>query len=136
MHTKVKRLTGTDVIVADASGHLNLPRSVDLVRDLVSHPDYNQHMEVVLDLRDARCSLSVSDVFQLAYYMAWPDPGLPTRRKVAVIVSPEEEFDHAKFFETCAVNRGLHVKSFQDLRAVERWLERDLREIDDEVGRS
>lgn len=122
MGTKVKRLTGKDVIVADVKGRLNLPKSVDVVRDLVSHPEYEEHMEVVFDLRDAECELTVSDVFQLAYYMAWPDAGLPTRRKVAVIVSPEKEFDHAQFFETCAVNRGLQVKSFQDVRSAEAWL--------------
>ncbi len=129
MGTKVKRLAGEDVIVADHNGHLNLSKSVNLVRDLVSHPEYEECMEVVLDLRDAECDLTVSDVYQLAYYMAWPDPGLPTRRKIAVIVSPEKEFDHARFFETCAVNRGLQVKSFQDVRTAEEWLRKDLSAI-------
>ena len=54
--------------------------------------------------------------------MAWPDPALPTGRKVAVLVSGDREFGHARFLELCARNRGMRVRAFQNLEEADAWL--------------
>jgi len=41
------------------------------------------------------------------------DPALPTRKKIAVLVSGQRAFDHAKFLEVCSTivtSRSVHLR--------------------------
>ncbi len=132
MKSKTKYFSGAELIIVDADGRLDLAQSKDAIKRIASHPDYNQFYEVLFDLRDVTCDLSVMDAYELASYMAAPDPKFPSKRKVAVVVPGGKEFDHSAFFETCARNRGLYVKSFQDLDETQAWLEGDIEsKVDD-----
>lgn len=72
--------------------------------------------------------MSIADVFEIATHLAWPDPALPTRKKIAVLVSGERAFDHAKFLEMCSTNRGIRVGAFEDYEKAGEWLDTDLPE--------
>lgn len=76
-----------------------------------------------MDLRDVACDIDTVEVFHLASYMAWPDPALPTNRRIAVVVSGTREFDNAKFLELCASNRSLDMKAFTDYEEAVNWLD-------------
>ena len=126
MKVEVKYYSAADVITVDAEGRLDLSKSKEMIKRIVSHSEYDQYFEEVLDLRDVTCDLSTFDFFEIASFMAWPNPKLPTRRRIAIVVSGDKEFDRATFFETSARNRGLLVRSFRHLSAAEEWLESDI----------
>jgi len=126
MKVEVKYYSAADVIIVDAEGRLDLSKSKEMIKRIVSHSEYDQYFEEVLDLPDVTCDLSTFDFFEIASFMAWPNPKFPTRRRIAIVVSGDKEFDRATFFETSARNRGLLVRSFLHLSAAEEWLESDI----------
>ncbi len=126
MKTRHWVIQSRELIVVNAEGVLDLGASRRALRDLAASPERTEFYEVLMDLRDADCKLSTLDVYELAAAMAWPEPMLPTRRKVAVLVSEGEPFDLASFLELCAGNRGMRIRAFTDADAAAAWLETDL----------
>ena len=126
MKSSIKYYKGADLIAVDVNGSFDLKRSKQLIQKIVKNPEYDKHYELVLDLQDISCDLSVAEVYKIASYMAYPNPEYPSHRKIAVVVADSKAFDHALFFETCALNRGLQVKSFRNVKDAENWLQTDL----------
>lgn len=126
MKTRHWVIHSRELIVVNAEGTLDRTASLRALRHLVSSTEHTERYEVLMDLRDAECDVSTLDVYELAAGMAWPQPMLPTRRKVAVLVSEGEAFDHASFLELCAGNRGMRIRAFTDADAAAAWLEADL----------
>jgi len=115
-----------DLIIMTSSGTIDLAASKSALKSLAADPRFHRNYEVLLDLRDSECELSVMDVYEIATYLAWPDPALPTRKKIAVLVSGHRAFDHAKFLEVCSTNRGVHVGAFEDYEKASEWLDAHL----------
>ncbi len=116
-----------DLLVMTSSGTIDLAASKAVLKILTADPEYKANYEILLDLRDTTCELSLSDVFEIATYLAWPDPALPPRQKIAVLVSGQPgAFDHAKFLEMCSTNRGIRVHAFEDYDKASEWLDTDL----------
>lgn len=122
MGPDVRICRGDDVLVVDVEGRLDLEESKQGIRRLSRHLEHEGARGILFDLRDVRCELSVLDVYQLASLLAWPDPALPTGRAVAVVVPETKKFDHPRFFEICARNRGLDVRSFETYDPAWQWL--------------
>lgn len=117
-----------DLIVMTTSGTIDLDGSKAAFKSLAAEPEYRASYEILLDLRDSECELSPMDVFEIATYLSWPDPALPPRQKIAVLVSGQGAFDHAKFLEMCSTNRGIKVHAFEDYEKASEWLDTDLPE--------
>src|SRR5580765_1714864 len=111
-----------------SSGTIDLAASQSALKSLAADPEFDRHYEILLDLRSSDCELSVMDVYEIARYLAWPDPALPTRKKIAVLVSGQRAFDHAKFLEVCSTNRGSQIGAFEDYEKASEWLDADLPE--------
>ncbi len=126
MLTKVKSYPLKKLIVLDAYGELDLAASRIALRKLAADPDFDWRTEVLLDMRDVECHMSTIDIHELASLLAWPDPALPTGRRIAVLVSGRTEFDHAKFLEMCASNRGITLAAFDDYDKADAWLSAEL----------
>ncbi|MBK8740825.1 MAG: hypothetical protein IPM02_15440 [Betaproteobacteria bacterium] len=124
----------------DAAGVLDLHASVGALKRLAMDPGFDSRAEVLLDLRDIECRMSINNIYNLAEAMAWPDPALPTHRKIAILVDGKLEFDHAKFLAICAENRGLSVTAFDDYDKASEWLNADLppdpKDTSDAAGRA
>jgi len=114
------------LIVLDASGFLDLQASKAALKKLADDPDFDAQSEVLLDLRDITCEMSTQDIYELAAFMAWPDPALPTHKKIAVLVGGRGDFDHALFLQMCTANSGLRLGVFLDYDAANEWLNADL----------
>ena len=110
----------------DVSGKLDLPASRHALEELAADPEFDARTEVLLDLRDVDCEMSTVDIYDLASFMSWPDPALPTQKKIAILVDGRTEFDHAKFLEMCVRSRGPRVAAFQDYEKADDWLNADL----------
>src|SRR5258706_12821784 len=117
-----------DLIVVDAAGPLDLPGSKVALRKLAADPRFDPDMEVLIDLRDVACVMSTLDIYELARDLTSSDPALPTRRKIAVLVSGRSEFDHALFLQMCTANGGIRLSAFDDYDAADRWLNAELPE--------
>ena len=111
-----------------SSGTIDLVASKAALKSLAADPKFEARYEILLDLRDSECDLSVTDVYEICTYLAWPDPALPTSKKIAVLVSGQRAFDHAKFLEVCSTNRGVQVGAFEDYEKASEWLDADLPE--------
>lgn len=128
MKTTRKAFPLKDLIVITSSGTIDLAASKSALESLAADAKFDSQYEVLLDLRDSECEMSVIDVHEIATYLAWPDPALPTRKKIAVLVSGRQAFDHAKFLEMCSKNRGVRVGAFEDYDKASAWLDADLPE--------
>lgn len=117
-----------ELIIVTSSGTIDLVASKAALKSLAADPEFEASYEVLLDLRDSKCAMSIADVFEIATYLAWPDPALATRKKIAVLVSGERAFDLAKFLEMCSTNRGIRVGAFEDYEKASEWLDADLPE--------
>jgi hypothetical protein len=122
MQTENKVFRAQHLIVMDASGILDLHASKAALAKLAADPGFDQRAEILLDLRDIECHMSTSDIYDLAVAMAWPDPVLPTRKRIAILVAGRVEFDHAEFLVMCAVNRGVRIAAFDDYDKADRWM--------------
>lgn len=134
MKVKHVAIPGKDLVVLTATGTMDLASSKAAIARLADSEPFRARSEVLLDLRDVACELSAIDVYDLATYMAWPNPALPTHRKIAVLVSGDRYFDQAKFLALCARNRGLRVTAFSDYDAAAQWLDADIAENRDGLG--
>jgi hypothetical protein len=128
MRTTRKAFPLKDLIVMTSSGTIDLAASKSALKSLAADPEFDKHYEILLDLRNSECELSVMDVYEIAKHLAWPDPALPTRKKIAVLVSGQRAFDHAKFLEVCSQNRGVQVGAFEDYEKASQWLDTELPE--------
>jgi hypothetical protein len=128
MRTTRKAFPLKDLIVMTSSGMIDLAASKSALKRLAADPEFDRHYEILLDLRDSECEMSVTDVYELAKDLAWPDPALPTHKKIAVLVSGQRAFDHAKFLEVCSANRGVQVNAFEDYEKASEWLDTELPE--------
>ena len=115
-----------NLILVDAQGICDLPASKAALRKLANDPSFNAQTEVLLDLRDVTCEMSTLDIYELASFLGGPDPALPTRRKIAVLVNGASQFDHAWFLEMCTANSGIRLAAFDDYDAADEWLSADL----------
>lgn len=79
--------------------------------------------KALLDERALQYNLSVTDTYQLAdYYSGQLRKLLPKIIKTA-IVCDRKFMQDAAFWEDCAVNRGLHVKTFSSADQAVLWLD-------------
>ncbi len=126
MRSKDKAYPWKDLIVMTASGTVDLAASKVALKSLADDPEFMADYEVLLDWRDTDCTMSVTDVFEIAKYLTDLTTKLPTNKKIAILVSGRHAFDHAKFLELCATNRGVTLFAFEDYDKASEWLEATL----------
>lgn len=128
MKTTDKAYPWKDLIVMTATETVDLAASKAALKSLAHDPEFQSGYEVLLDWRDIHCKMSGTDVYELAKYLGNPDTELPTHKKIAILVSGRHAFDHAKFLEVCASNRGVRLAAFEDYDKANAWLEATLPE--------
>jgi hypothetical protein len=74
--------------------------------------------KVLCDERSLEYSLGIMDTFQCAKFMS---ENAPTVGKAALVYDLKQIND-IKFWETVAVNRGVTIKIFNNIKEAERWL--------------
>ncbi len=126
MYTENKAFPLKHLIVMTADGTLDLAASKEALKSIVADPGFDSKCEVLLDLREIDCALTVNDIYHLAEHMAYPNPALPTVKKIAVLVDGPSAtnlaLNHAQFLEVCATNRGLNLHAFGAYSDADAWL--------------
>ena len=120
MATKIKIIPGKDFLEVTADGVINLTSSRQLLVDIAKAEHHPVDYELLVDFRDTVSKLSTVEIYELAAELI--KHGDTFRRKVALLVLPGIDFDHARFFETCSHNRGFSVNAFKEYEKAMRWL--------------
>jgi hypothetical protein len=120
MATKIKIITAKDFLEVTTDGIINLATSRQLLIDIAKADNIPVDYELLVDFRDTQSKLSISDIYQLAGELV--RHGNTFRRKVALLVLPGINFNHASFFETCSHNQGFFINAFTDYEKAMRWI--------------
>lgn len=132
MQATIKGYPLRHLMVVTANGTIDLENSKAAMKRLAADPDFDWSSEVLLDCRGIECELSTFDVFVLAISMAFPHPALPTYQRVALLVDKQSPghfaFDHARFLQLCAENRGVNIRAFENYQSADAWLMAELPE--------
>ena len=120
MATKIKFIHASDFLEVTPEGIIDIATSRQLLVDIAKAEQQPVDYELLVDLRDTRCTMPTFDLYHLAAELC--QHGDTFRRKVALLVLPGVNFDRAKFFETCSNNRGFSVHAFSDYESAMRWM--------------
>jgi hypothetical protein len=101
-------------------GEYDFESTRDMLIEAVAASAKSPDHEILLDLRGARADLNMVDVYYLAAEL--DRRSVLSRERIALLVTPEQKWDQAKFFELCAVNRGLDVGAFNSYEEAISWL--------------
>lgn len=126
MDAKIKAFPHEHLIMTTVTGAFDLSASKVALAAVEHDPSFNAQTEVLLDLREVKCTMSTVDVYQLAEHLASPNPALHTGKKIAVLVTGRAEFEHAQFLQLCASNRGVSIGAFDDYEDAQKWLNANL----------
>ncbi len=126
MHTENRAFPLKHLIVMTADGTLDLDASKLALKSLAADPGFDATCEVLLDLRDIHCLLSINDIYAIGAHMAYPNAALPTNKKIAILVDGHSAsnlaLNHAQFLTVCAENRGLSMNAFDNYDDADAWL--------------
>ncbi len=114
-----------EVIAAAITGRCKLDDVKAVVEAVVRRPEYSQFLEVLFDLREADCFLSVPDIHELTRFAAWPGNALPSCRRVAVVMPESSNPNHVRLFISSARDRGLSIRSFSTMAEACNWMQTD-----------
>lgn len=120
LRVKHEVIDGKEFIKVSATGEFDLEASRGALKELLEDPKFSKPCDILCDLSDAECALTVTDIFMLVQSMT--EHRSAFQRKIAVLVSSDHDFDKAKFMELCAENRGLQVQAFDEPAEAEAWL--------------
>lgn len=119
MPTHIRLVHAHEFIQASPEGTIDLDRSKELLIEIAACSSPEHDYDMILDTREARMRMSVSDLRYLAAEMHKHPKTFA--RKTAVLV-PREDFDHAGFFALCAQERGFEVSAFTSPGDAMEWL--------------
>jgi hypothetical protein len=119
MPVNVKVIHTRDFIKTTATGVLDFTASQQGLLDIASQIKQPGEYEVLVDTREAKVVLSVTQVVQLGEALA-NHPSL--RRSKIGFLTPMSDADQAAFLETVAVNRGVSIRTFTDFEQAITWL--------------
>ena len=124
MSSNLKVVRLRDLLTLEHHGALDLSSVVEDVRQIASVPGAFSAFDVLVDTRGTELVLSTTDTWNAAAELASAvHAGEPKgfNAKIAVLC-PTDHFDNARFFELCALNRGLNVRAFTAFEEVFDWL--------------
>jgi hypothetical protein len=120
MATKIKVITARDFLEVTTNGVINIDTSRQLLIDIAKAEQSPADYELLVDFRGTQDNLSIMDIYQLAAELY--QHGDTFRRKIALLVVPGINFEHARFFENCSRNRGFLVNAFTDYEKAMHWI--------------
>ncbi len=120
MKAEIKFVKTKDFIKTTASGQLNLEQSKIVMAEIarLNAPD-DQH-DILVDIRDTTSVLTLSDIYELVTELGKHRHSF--RKKIAILLGAQHDYDKAKFLEMCAGNRGYTVNIFDEFEDSVTWL--------------
>jgi hypothetical protein len=102
------------------TGELDLDTSKRLILNLAREHASPGQYDVLIDTRQTTGKLTLFDIAEMVNVMIEHRGSF--RSKVAVLTSHDYKFEHAKFMELYANNRGFQIGAFDDFEEAMNWL--------------
>jgi hypothetical protein len=119
MPNNIRVIRAQDFVSVTPQGQFDLESSRKLLKEVAAAAEKLDAHDVIIDIRNARSSMTAEDLWSLASTMA------SDRRTFAhktAILCPMERFDRAWFFVQCADHAHLNLRAFTDYEAAMTWL--------------
>ena len=120
MKAEIKFVKTRDFIKTTASGQLNLEQSKKVLEEIARLNTPDDLHDILVDIRGTEPGLSLSDIYELV--TAVGNHRQAFRKKIAILLGAQHDFDKARFLEMCASNRGYNVNAFDDFEEAVNWL--------------
>ena len=120
LKTEIDKTTG--VMTRTVTGEITLEEIKSSYEASLSHPDFQEDMHVIWDVRGADPSdYQKEDIIKLARYFEVRLKGRPYY-KVAVVVSRDLESDLTKVYQVAAADLYTKIGIFRSLKAAKKWI--------------
>jgi hypothetical protein len=120
MDLSLRIIHARDFLKVTSTGKADLNESKRTLLNLVSLNAAPRQYDILIDTRQKTSYLSLMDIVELVDLMVEHRDSF--RSKLAILVRQGPEFDHAKFMELYAGNRGFRVAAFTDFEEAINWL--------------
>jgi len=110
------------VMIHTVTGEMTFDEIKSSYEAILSHPDFQEEMDAIWDIRDADASkFDSQDVIKIARYF---ETQLKNRAeyKVAVIVSSDLEYDLSKIYQVAAADLPAKIGIFINLEEAKKWV--------------
>ena len=108
-----------DILIITASGKDdNVDQVVEYGQSIIRLGIESGKSKILCDERNLEDAIGTFDIFEAATIIAEEAPRVA---RIAIVCSPEF-FEDGRFWETVAVNRGLHVRMYIDINLAKTWL--------------
>src|SRR4030095_7486638 len=120
MKAEIKIVRVRDFLKTKASGELNLKEAKKLLAEIAELNETSDFHEILVDVRQTTAGLTLSDTYEIVSELGKYRNAF--RKKVAILLGPNNDMDKARFLEMCAQNRGYLVNVFDDFEKAVRWM--------------
>ena len=120
MKAEIKIVKGRDFLKTTASGELNLAGSKQLLAQIAELNEKSDFHEILIDIRGTTSAMTLSDIYEIVCELSKYREAF--RKKVAILLGPNNDIDKASFLEMCAQNRGFLVNAVDNFEEAITWL--------------
>src|SRR2546428_11473466 len=120
MDLNIRIIHARDFLKVTSTGEADLNESKRALLELASLNVAPRQYDILIDTRHKTTYLTLPDIAELVDMMV--ERRNSFRWKLAILAEPGAGFDHAKFTELYANNRGFHVAAFTDFEEAINWL--------------
>jgi hypothetical protein len=120
MDLNLRVIHSRDFLKATPTGEIDLETSKEALLKLASENSAPGQYDMLIDARHMTGHLKLADISELVNVMIEHRDSF--RSKLAILTRPGIGFDHAKFMELYANNRGFQVAAFTDFEEAIGWL--------------
>jgi hypothetical protein len=113
-------IQAADFIMATPSGVLDLGKSTDLLRKITETSRGHRDFNILVDFRKTDMKLSTTDIWEICKGLS--EYGETFKRRTAILVREDNNFEKMRFFELCASNRGFKIHPFMDFEEAIMWI--------------
>jgi hypothetical protein len=120
MDLNLRIIHSGEFLKVTSTGKADLSASKRTLLNLASLNAAPRQYDILIDTRQKTGYLTLPDIVELVDLMV--EHRNSFRSKLAILVREGPEFDHAKFMELYASNRGFRVAAFTDFEEAINWL--------------
>ena len=120
MDLNLRLIHSKDFLKTTPAGEIDLETSKQFILKFARVNSSPSQYDVLIDTRQTTGTLTLFDMAELVNVMIEHRGSF--RSKVAVLTSHGYKFEHAKFMELYANNRGFQIGAFDDFEKAMNWL--------------
>ena len=120
MDLNIRVIHSQDFLKVTPTGEIDLEASKQALLKLAWENSAPRQYDILVDTRQTIGHLTLTEITELVEIMIEHRDSF--RSKLAILARPGLGFDHAKFMELYANNRGFQVEAFKEFEETINWL--------------